>query len=82
MRERGVVSVLLEGGPTLAGAFWAGGLIDKVVGYIAPVLLGSGRHPTLAEAGIESIADAGRLDLYDVTRFGDDVRLTSYPKGG
>lgn len=82
LRERGVVSVLLEGGPTLAGAFWAGGLIDKVVGYIAPVLLGSGRHPTLAEAGIETISAAGRLKLHDVTRFGEDVRLISYPKGG
>jgi diaminohydroxyphosphoribosylaminopyrimidine deaminase/5-amino-6-(5-phosphoribosylamino)uracil reductase len=70
---------LLEGGPTLAGAFWAAGLIDKVVGYIAPVLLGSGRYPALLGAGIESIASAGRLRLDDVTRCGADLRLTSYP---
>ena len=79
--ERGIVSVLLEGGPTLAGAFWAGGLIDKVIGYVAPALLGSGRFPVLLGAGIDTIESAGRLELHDVTRFGDDVRLTSYPKG-
>ncbi len=74
--------MLLEGGPTLAGAFWAGGLIDKVIGYVAPVLLGSGRYPAMSGAGIDTIAEAGRLRLDDVTRFGDDVRLTSYPEGG
>lgn len=82
LRARGIVSVLLEGGPTLAGAFWASGLIDKVIGYVAPVLLGSGRYPAMAGAGVDTIAAAGRLRLDDVTRFGDDVRLTSYPKGG
>jgi diaminohydroxyphosphoribosylaminopyrimidine deaminase/5-amino-6-(5-phosphoribosylamino)uracil reductase len=81
LRARGVVSVLLEGGPTLAGAFWAAGLIDKVIGYIAPVLLGSGAFPALRDAGIPTIAAAGRLRLDDVTRIGDDLRLTSYPKG-
>jgi diaminohydroxyphosphoribosylaminopyrimidine deaminase/5-amino-6-(5-phosphoribosylamino)uracil reductase len=81
LHERGVVSMLLEGGPTLAGAFWAAGLIDKVVGYIAPALLGSGRFPVLIGGGIESIESAGRLELDEVTRFGTDVRLTSYPKG-
>lgn len=81
LRERGVVSLLLEGGPTLAGAFWAAGLIDKVIGYVAPALLGSGRHPALSAAGIGTMAEAGRLRLHDVTRFGDDVRLTSYPEG-
>ncbi len=81
LRSRGVVSVLLEGGPTLAGAFWDGGLIDKVVGYVSPVLLGSGRYPALRSAAIQTISAAPRLVLEDVARFGEDVRLTSYPKG-
>lgn len=42
LHTRGVRSVLLEGGPTLAGAFVAAGTVDKVVGYLAPVLLGAG----------------------------------------
>ncbi len=81
LRARGVVSVLLEGGPTLAGAFWDDGLIDKVVGYVSPVLLGSGRYPALRSAAIQTITAAPRLTLEDVTRIGADVRLTSYPKG-
>ena len=40
--EHDVVSVLLEGGPVLAGSFVAAGLVDRVVGYVAPALLGDG----------------------------------------
>jgi diaminohydroxyphosphoribosylaminopyrimidine deaminase/5-amino-6-(5-phosphoribosylamino)uracil reductase len=72
---RGVVSVLLEGGPTLAGAFLQRGLIDRVLGYVAPALLGAGAH-ALTNTGIGTIDAAIRLHLTDVTRFGDDVRLT------
>ncbi len=42
LHARGVRSVLLEGGPTLAGAFVAAGAVDTVTGYLAPVLLGAG----------------------------------------
>jgi len=78
LQDRGVVSVLLEGGPTLAGAFLAEGLVDRVVGYVAPALLGDG-PPALAGAGVGTIKDAVRLRLDDVTRFGDDVRLVLRP---
>lgn len=75
LTDRGVMSVLLEGGPTLAGAFLEAGLVDRVVAYLAPALLGSGA-PALHHAGIGTIDDAIRLHLIDVTRFGGDVRLT------
>jgi diaminohydroxyphosphoribosylaminopyrimidine deaminase/5-amino-6-(5-phosphoribosylamino)uracil reductase len=75
LAERGVVNVLLEGGPRLAGGFVAAGLVDRVVGYVAPVLLGSG-SAALQDAGIGTIAEAVRLHLVDVTRVGDDVRVT------
>jgi diaminohydroxyphosphoribosylaminopyrimidine deaminase / 5-amino-6-(5-phosphoribosylamino)uracil reductase len=51
LSERGVRAILLEGGPTLAGSFLAAGLIDRVVAYIAPVLIAavaSRRWPGLA----------------------------------
>jgi diaminohydroxyphosphoribosylaminopyrimidine deaminase/5-amino-6-(5-phosphoribosylamino)uracil reductase len=81
LAERDVVSVLLEGGPTLAGAFVAAGLVDRVVGYVAPALLGEG-PAALAGTGVTTIADARRLRLDDVTRVGDDVRLTLRPVRG
>ena len=75
LQDRDVVSILLEGGPTLAGAFVRAGLVDRVVAYLAPALLGEG--PTaLGPAGVGTIADLHRLRLDDVSRTGDDVRLT------
>ncbi|NUS84134.1 MAG: bifunctional diaminohydroxyphosphoribosylaminopyrimidine deaminase/5-amino-6-(5-phosphoribosylamino)uracil reductase RibD [Streptomyces sp.] len=78
LHGRGVRSVLLEGGPTLAGAFLAARAVDKVVGYLAPALLGAGA-PALADAGITTITRALRLELTDVTRLGPDLRITAVP---
>ncbi|NBM19291.1 bifunctional diaminohydroxyphosphoribosylaminopyrimidine deaminase/5-amino-6-(5-phosphoribosylamino)uracil reductase RibD [Streptomyces sp. GC420] len=79
LHARGVRSVLLEGGPTLAGAFVAAAAVDKVVGYIAPVLLGEG-PAALAGAGIHTIAEALRLDVTETVRVGPDLRITATPK--
>jgi diaminohydroxyphosphoribosylaminopyrimidine deaminase / 5-amino-6-(5-phosphoribosylamino)uracil reductase len=70
--------VLLEGGPTLAAAFWHAGLVDRVIAYVAPVLLGAGAA-SVADLGITTIAAAARLRLDDVTQVGADVRLTLTP---
>ncbi|WP_326600793.1 bifunctional diaminohydroxyphosphoribosylaminopyrimidine deaminase/5-amino-6-(5-phosphoribosylamino)uracil reductase RibD [Streptomyces sp. NBC_01803] len=78
LHERQVRSVLLEGGPTLAGAFAAAGAIDEVTGYLAPALLGGGPQ-ALADAGITTIADVLRLRVTDVTRIGPDLRITAVP---
>ncbi|WP_245791427.1 bifunctional diaminohydroxyphosphoribosylaminopyrimidine deaminase/5-amino-6-(5-phosphoribosylamino)uracil reductase RibD [Actinacidiphila rubida] len=78
LHARGVRSVLLEGGPTLAGAFVAAGAVDSVVAYLAPALLGAGPH-ALADAGITTIAQALRLDVTEVERFGPDLRVTAVP---
>jgi diaminohydroxyphosphoribosylaminopyrimidine deaminase/5-amino-6-(5-phosphoribosylamino)uracil reductase len=78
LHGRGVRSVLLEGGPTLAGAFVAAGTVDKVVGYLAPVLLGAG-PAALADAGISTIAQALRLDVTETVRIGPDLRITAVP---
>jgi diaminohydroxyphosphoribosylaminopyrimidine deaminase/5-amino-6-(5-phosphoribosylamino)uracil reductase len=72
--ERGIRSVLLEGGGTVAGAFLAAGCVDEVLAYLAPKLLGAGT-PALAGIGVQTIADAIALDLIDVDRVGADVRL-------
>jgi diaminohydroxyphosphoribosylaminopyrimidine deaminase / 5-amino-6-(5-phosphoribosylamino)uracil reductase len=72
----GVRGALLEGGPTLAGAFLGAGLVDEIVGYVAPKILGAG-SPALNDAGVTTIADAIDFELSDVTRLGPDVRLTA-----
>ena len=75
LAERGVVTVLLEGGPTLAAAFLAAGLVDRIVAYLAPALLGAG--PTvLSDFGAGTITEALRLRLVEVERLGQDVRVT------
>lgn len=58
--------VFLEGGPTLAAAFLRADLIDEIVTYLAPVLLGAGRH-AVADLGVESLADAFTPSVTDVT---------------
>ncbi|MDP3711881.1 MAG: bifunctional diaminohydroxyphosphoribosylaminopyrimidine deaminase/5-amino-6-(5-phosphoribosylamino)uracil reductase RibD [Mycobacteriales bacterium] len=79
LAARGVVSVLLEGGPTVAAAFLEAGLVDRVVTYVAPALLGEGPS-AVAPWGVGTISDALRLRLDDVTRVGDDVRLVLRPR--
>jgi diaminohydroxyphosphoribosylaminopyrimidine deaminase/5-amino-6-(5-phosphoribosylamino)uracil reductase len=71
---RGIRSVLLEGGPTLAGSFLAAGLVDQVIGYVAPKLLGAG-PAALLEAGVSTIDDALELDLTDIAQIGSDLRF-------
>jgi diaminohydroxyphosphoribosylaminopyrimidine deaminase/5-amino-6-(5-phosphoribosylamino)uracil reductase len=78
--ERGCRRVLLEGGPTLAGAYLREDLVDEVVGYLAPKLLGAGPS-ALAAAGIVTIAEAIDLELTDVRRVGPDLRIDALPKG-
>lgn len=79
--DRGVRHVLVEGGPTVAGAFVAAGLVDRVVGYLAPALLGAG-PPALGDAGLPTLAAARRLRFDDVVRVGPDLRWTARPAGG
>ncbi|WP_030199120.1 bifunctional diaminohydroxyphosphoribosylaminopyrimidine deaminase/5-amino-6-(5-phosphoribosylamino)uracil reductase RibD [Streptomyces sp. NRRL S-87] len=75
---RGVRALFLEGGPTLAGAFLEAGAVDRVVGYLAPALLGAG-PAALGDAGITNIAGAVRLDITEAVRVGTDLRITAVP---
>lgn len=76
--EREIKSVFLEGGPTLAGSFVGAGLVDRVISYIAPALLGSGK-PGLVDAGISTIGDILRLDILHADRLGPDLRIIAKP---
>lgn len=76
MFDAGMRAVLLEGGPTLAAAFLRGGYVDRVVGYLAPALLGNGPS-VVGDLGITGIEQTLRLVVDDVTLIGSDVRVTA-----
>ena len=71
---RGVRQVWLEGGPTLAAAFLRAGLVDEVIAYLAPTLLGGGRS-AVADLGIPTLGAALRLRPFDVITLGSDLRV-------
>ncbi|MNC91655.1 Riboflavin biosynthesis protein RibD [compost metagenome] len=70
--------MLLEGGPTLAGAFLAAGCVDRIIGYVAPMLFGSGRA-ALGDAGVGTISQALRFEVEEVSMCGPDVRVSAVP---
>ena len=65
-------SVLLEGGPHLAGAFMQAGMVDRIEAYIAPALLGEGAS-ALVGAGVHSIEQAHRFTIESVEMIGSDL---------
>jgi diaminohydroxyphosphoribosylaminopyrimidine deaminase / 5-amino-6-(5-phosphoribosylamino)uracil reductase len=75
LRERGISSVLCEGGPTLAGRLLAAGLVQRVVWLIAPTLLRTDEAiPVLAGAELAG-RDGWRFDR--IERIGDDMLLSA-----
>lgn len=78
LHTRGVQSVFVEGGPTLASAFVAAGLADRVLAYIAPVLLG-GRRLALTDIGVSDIHGARRLEVDEWVPLGDDLLVIAHP---
>jgi diaminohydroxyphosphoribosylaminopyrimidine deaminase/5-amino-6-(5-phosphoribosylamino)uracil reductase len=79
--REGVLQVLVEGGAAVHGSFLAADAIDRVVAYVAPMLLGDDGRAGWGTAGPPTIADARRWRLVDTTPLGDDVRLTLVPAG-
>ncbi|MGB0731868.1 MAG: RibD family protein, partial [Miltoncostaeaceae bacterium] len=85
--RREVQSVLVEGGPTVAGALLDAGLVDVLAWVVAPIVIGGDGAPTAARGvGADVIADAPRIHSPRIERLGDDVlvmgRLRPVPDGG
>lgn len=78
LAAQGIHHLWLEGGPTLAAAWWRAGLVDEVVCCLAPALLGAG-PAAVADLGISTIADIDRLRLVEVEHHGDDLALILNP---
>lgn len=80
LRDRGVQRVFVEGGPTIASAFLREGLVDEVLAYVAPVLLG-GDRTALTDIGVPTIGAARRLEVESVEGLGPDLLVIAHPKG-
>jgi diaminohydroxyphosphoribosylaminopyrimidine deaminase/5-amino-6-(5-phosphoribosylamino)uracil reductase len=71
--------ILIEGGPTLAGAFLRAGVIDRILAYVAPILLG-GPITAIDDVGVLSIAHAQRWRFDGIEPIGPDVLLSLVPE--
>lgn len=67
--------VLVEAGPTLSGALAAAGLIDELVLYLAPHLMGDAARPLFALPGLAQMADRVQLAVTGLRMVGDDLRV-------
>jgi diaminohydroxyphosphoribosylaminopyrimidine deaminase/5-amino-6-(5-phosphoribosylamino)uracil reductase len=77
--QREATSVMVEGGGTLLGSFFDLGLVDRVVAFIAPVVIGGSTAPgAVGGKGRATMAEVPRLRRLRVRRLGDDVMITGY----
>ncbi|MFI8631081.1 bifunctional diaminohydroxyphosphoribosylaminopyrimidine deaminase/5-amino-6-(5-phosphoribosylamino)uracil reductase RibD [Microbacterium sp. NPDC077663] len=79
LRELGAQRVFIEGGPTLAASFLRQGLVDELLVYIAPTLIGGDRL-AVGDIGVTTISQQRRLDITGVDRLGDDILVTLTPQ--
>jgi len=76
LARRGVNELHVEAGAGLNGALLAGGHVDEIVAYLAPLVLGDpARGVADFGAGLRQLADGVRLRFHDVARIGDDLRV-------
>ena len=78
LAARGCNEVLVEAGAGLSGAFWRAGLVDELIVYMAPRLLGSQARP-LMQLPFESMSEAMDVAVTDMRAIGQDWRITARP---
>ncbi len=77
--ERKITSVLVEGGSILLGSMFDQGLVDKVVVFIAPIIIGGEKAKTaVAGEGVDKVVDSFKLKRVNVERFGQDIMVSGY----
>ena len=77
LSELQVNDVLLETGATLSGAMLQAGLIDEMIIYVAPVLMGNNARGLFALPGLDAMQDKIELDIFDQRMIGQDIRITA-----
>jgi diaminohydroxyphosphoribosylaminopyrimidine deaminase / 5-amino-6-(5-phosphoribosylamino)uracil reductase len=74
--RRGITWLLVEGGGEVHGQLLSAGLVDDVMLYLAPKLIGKGGVPLVGVEGPEKMAQAWRLEGLEVRRLGEDLLVT------
>ena len=77
--EREITSVMVEGGGILLGSLFDRGLVDKVIAFIAPIIIGgAGAKTAVVGEGVSKVAESFRLERVKVGRLGDDLMVSGY----
>lgn len=79
LARRAVNEVLIESGPTLAGAAVAAGVVDELVVYAAPILMGSDARGLLNLPALTEMKDRIALEIRDLRMVGRDLRISARP---
>ncbi len=78
--RRGILSLLVEGGGMVHGAFFDAGLVDKVMVFLAPKIFGGPAPGPVGGTGVAQLAQAWRLARAEVHRLGEDLMIEGYPE--
>ncbi|MDX2315998.1 MAG: RibD family protein, partial [Gammaproteobacteria bacterium] len=80
LAERGINEVLVEAGATLSGALLDAQLVDEIVLYVAPILLGDAARGLFHLPQVQTLSQALALDVIDITPLANDWRITALPR--
>lgn len=76
--NRGIATVLVEGGGKLLGSLFDHHLVDKVLAFIAPIIIGGREAVSVGGNGVDSMTQALRLSHVNIKNFGDDILVSGY----
>jgi len=77
--ERGITSILVEGGGILFGSLFDHKLVDKVIAFIAPIIIGGGEAKTAVSGkGVDKVASSVKLGHIRVEKLGEDLMVSGY----
>jgi diaminohydroxyphosphoribosylaminopyrimidine deaminase/5-amino-6-(5-phosphoribosylamino)uracil reductase len=82
LAQQEINEILLECGATLAGAMLAAGLIDELIVYLAPHIMGDGARGLFHLPGLTKMAERYELRIDDIRQLGKDIRITAIPTSG
>jgi diaminohydroxyphosphoribosylaminopyrimidine deaminase/5-amino-6-(5-phosphoribosylamino)uracil reductase len=76
--KREIVTILVEGGGKLLGSLFDYRLVDKVLAFISPIIIGGRGAISVGGDGVDNLAEALRLSRVDIKSFGGDILVCGY----